>query len=198
MKTTTNLYKSFISILTVVIVILGIWTYTKAEGGQITVCVKNSGLIYVIGHDFKRMDCKKNDSLLSWNSTGQIGPRGEIGPVGPEGPRGTDGIDGIQGSIGLTGPQGLKGDTGNNGIDGVSGYERVVGPMTNNSDGSKTSIATCPLGKKVIGGGYNQTTNYIFNVRSNYPNSETEWTVTGEGSSSSLNFNSYAICVIAN
>lgn len=130
------------------------------------------------------------------------GPQGVQGTQGEQGIQGLTGsastVAGPQGPAGAVGPKGDAGADGVNGTNGISGWERVSGPMISNSDGSKTSVATCTQGKKVIGGGYSQITNYIFYVRANYPNSETEWTVTGDGSSSSLIFNAYAICVIAN
>lgn len=109
--------KFYIPFTVIAILFLGAWTYTRAVGSQITVCVKKSGLVYVIGQEFKRADCKKGDSLLSWNSEGIQGPKGEkgeqgeVGPMGPQGPKGDKGDVGEQGPIGLTGP---KGDPGVN------------------------------------------------------------------------------------
>lgn len=107
-----NNKKFHASFLVIVALFLGIWTYTRAVGSQITVCVKKSGLVYVIGQDFKRYDCKKNDSLLSWNSEGIQGPRGDTGEQGPIGLTGPRGESGPKGDVGPTGPQGVKGDKG--------------------------------------------------------------------------------------
>ncbi len=85
MKINTTLYKVS-SILLFAIVISGATlAYSKAEGNQIQVCVKKSGLIYVIGDEYKRSDCKKNDSFLSWNTAGIQGPKGEKGDKGKDG-----------------------------------------------------------------------------------------------------------------
>jgi hypothetical protein len=81
----------------------GAWSYTRAEGEQISVCVKKSGLVYVIGDEFRRQDCKKNDSLLSWNITGTQGPKGDKGDKGD------------QGDVGPMGPQGERGEKGDSG-----------------------------------------------------------------------------------
>ena len=75
--------KISVLILSVAIIFAGVWTYTKAEGGEISVCVKKSGLVYVIGSSFRKQDCKKNDSLLSWNVAGPQGPKGDKGDPGP-------------------------------------------------------------------------------------------------------------------
>lgn len=103
MKLYPTFYKVSAFVLFGIIVSGGTFAYTKAEGNQITVCVKKSGLVYVIGEEFKRSECKKNDSLLSWNMTGIQGPKGDKGDMGPEGPQG---IKGEAGPIGLQGPKG--------------------------------------------------------------------------------------------
>ncbi|MBI4708949.1 MAG: hypothetical protein HY764_01945 [Candidatus Portnoybacteria bacterium] len=54
---------------------IGLWTYTRAAGDTISVCVKKSGLVYVIGEGFRRDDCKKNDKLLTWNIQGLKGDK---------------------------------------------------------------------------------------------------------------------------
>lgn len=191
---------------------VGLFSYgvSASTANTVTICVKNSGFVYVVGQGFWAKDCGKKDRLITINSDGVPGPKGDTGLPGPKGDKGDQGLTGEQGPIGLTGPQGEKGDVGlsgaqgeigskgDNGLDGVSGWERVSGPMVTNTDGSKTSTAICSSGKKVVGGGYSQLTNYIFYVRNNYPSSENTWTVTGDGSSSSLAFNAYAICVTAN
>ena len=141
-------------VFVVVALFLGTWAYTQAEGQQITMCVKKSGFVYVVGQDFRREDCKKTDSLLSWNTAGQQGPKGdkgdaglqgiqgEIGPIGPKGDKGSDGEQGIQGEAGL---QGEKGDTG------ISGYTIVKNTVIA-TDGGYIK-AFCPLGMVPTGGG---------------------------------------------
>lgn len=79
-----------------------VWRYTRAAGDEITVCVKKDGIVHVIGEGFKRADCKKNESLLSWNTEGVQGPKGD------EGEQGLKGDKGDQGSMGERGPAGLN------------------------------------------------------------------------------------------
>jgi hypothetical protein len=64
--------------------------------------------------------------------------------VAPTGPPGKPGPQGAKGS---TGP---KGDTG---PPGISGYEFVRNSTAFDSIGEKSALATCPAGKKVVGGG---------------------------------------------
>jgi len=131
-----NNKKLLVLVFVVVALFLGTWAYTKAEGDQISMCVKKNGFVYVIGQDFRSEDCKKTDSLLSWNTSGQQGPKGdkgdtglqgiqgEVGPVGPKGDRGSDGEQGIQGQTGL---RGEKGDTGSVGPQGEPGLSAQQG-----------------------------------------------------------------------
>src|SRR3989344_7385047 len=51
------------------------WTLTHAEGTTITICVKDSGKVYVVGEGFRETDCRGHDQLLSWNIEGQPGPQ---------------------------------------------------------------------------------------------------------------------------
>jgi hypothetical protein len=116
-------------------------------------------------------------------ATGAQGEKGETGPIGPQGPAGA------QGETGATGPAGPKGDTGPAGDDGVSGYQLVTGSGSNN-----TSTASCPNGKKVIGGGANASSNAT--IGSSYPSSQTTWTVTNRAGTGSVT--AYAICATVN
>jgi len=51
----------------------------------VSVCVKKSGLVYVIGKEFRKQDCKKNDSLLIWNIQGPQGQKGDKWDTGDVG-----------------------------------------------------------------------------------------------------------------
>jgi hypothetical protein len=94
-------------------------------------------------------------------SQGNPGPQGPAGPAGPQGPAG-QGPNGAQGDPGPQGPPGPKGDpgaagpkgdTGPAGPAGASGYEvvKATTQTLNSTEGS--AVATCPAGKKVLGGG---------------------------------------------
>ena len=79
----------------------------------------------------------KNRSLLPVDFKKlPAGAAGPAGPAGPQGPAGTAGAQGAQGAP------------------GISGWERkftIVGPFDSSSP--KTGEATCPAGKKLLGGG---------------------------------------------
>lgn len=67
---------------------LSIWTFSRAAGTEISMCVKQSGASYVIGTGFAKQACNSNEQLLSFNITGPQGPQGIQGPIGPQGPEG--------------------------------------------------------------------------------------------------------------
>lgn len=73
--------KILISIeLFVVITLIGsiwLWSYAKANGEEIRVCVHKSGLMFIIGEGFQRTGCMRNEKLLSWSMRGPPGPPGQ-------------------------------------------------------------------------------------------------------------------------
>jgi len=73
--------------------VLGLWAYTKANGEEITVCVRRNGLMHVIGEGFRRTECRRNETLLSWNTQGEKGDTGEQGEKGEKGDDGEDGTE---------------------------------------------------------------------------------------------------------
>jgi hypothetical protein len=82
---------------------------------------------------------------------------------------------GPQGAAGPQGPQGPKGDKGDTGSPGISGYQRVVGPgPLLNAGEHATATASCPAGKKVIGGSASFDSGLQVDESSA---TETEWTV---------------------
>ncbi len=122
-KINMNTKKFAVLFLGLAIVFAGTWTYIKADGQQISVCVKKSGFVYVIGENFRREECKKGDSFLSWNIAGIQGPKGDKGDTGEQGPVGLTGLQGIQGErgdIGPTGPQGEPGLSAQNGAGNIA------------------------------------------------------------------------------
>jgi hypothetical protein len=97
--------------------------------------------------------------------TGAVGPQGPVGPAGPQGeqgPQGSQGLQGPQGAQGVPGTPGapgLPGAQGSKGEPGTTGYEIVqvvspAAPVTLSGFATLTATATCPVGKSVIGGGY--------------------------------------------
>lgn len=146
--------------------------------------------------------------------TGDKGPVGDIGPSGPQGlpgDKGPTGNKGPQGDPGTfnpenliipTGVPGTNGTNGTNGKDGVSGYIRMVGssmPLTQST--LATTSVSCPEGKVVIGGGFqNQDTtlNSNYHMIASYPDSNNSWTVSVyKTSSTGGSITPYAICITA-
>jgi hypothetical protein len=133
----------------------------------ITACVSdsNGSVRIVAGAD----ECRSNETDLTWNQQGLQGVQGPQGEAGPQG---------LQGPQGEAGPQGPQGIPGTNGTNGVSGYQRVFSDFVNvPSGGSATARATCPNGKKALGGGYVISDNVY--VQTNNPpiNEDSVWQV---------------------
>lgn len=83
----------------------------------------------------------KNGTLLKGDfKAGQL-------PVGPAGPTG------LAGPAGPAGPSGATGAAGPTGASGVSGYELVQTGSGVDSTSPKYVSASCPAGKKPVGGG---------------------------------------------
>jgi hypothetical protein len=134
---------------------------------------------------------------------GPPGPKGEDGLPGPQGPAGEPGVPGVQGpkgDAGAAGEPGPAGEPGAPGLNGVSGWEIVYSDAAYGS-ADQTAVATCPAGKKVIGGGpFSEVASGTFtiNIYRSYPSAENEWTVSGyRANSTTWKLTAYAVCVTA-
>ena len=113
---------------------------TAVAGALITGAnVKNNSIagIDILNESLGTKDVR-NGTLLPKDFKGGVLPAGPQGPQGPQGPGG---------------PQGPAG------TNGVTGHEIVYDTSPTNSDAEKVLTATCPAGKKVVGGG-----GYAFNL----------------------------------
>ncbi len=123
---------------------------------------------------------------------GEQGPKGDKGDTGPQGIQGATGLQGEQGpkgdtgAKGETGPQGPKGDKGDTGPQGpagsgggMSGYERVSSTSSSTESGTVTQTASCPSGKKVVGGGFT-VSDFVkdYYLLSSNATSDSVWSVT--------------------
>lgn len=79
--------------------------------------------------------CGPNETAVSWAETGPPGPPGPQGLTAPAGPAGP------QGPAGPAGPA------------GATGYEVVLTESAFDTTDFKAQSATCPDGKKAVGGG---------------------------------------------
>ena len=99
------------------------------QGGVINGCYRNSnGGLRVI--DSATGDaCSNHETAIQWNQAGLQGPAGLEGPAGAQGPAGPAGPG------------------------GATGYEVVRANGEFNTANFKVQSATCPAGKKAVGGG---------------------------------------------
>jgi hypothetical protein len=102
---------------------------------------------------------------------GPVGPKGNAGPRGPEGdtgPAGPEGRNGAKGDTGATGHAGLTGPIGPRGLEGPPGPQGEPGKLTASQivagspasrdraqpgDSTPSSVAVCPAGTVLLGGG---------------------------------------------
>jgi hypothetical protein len=154
-------------VINVVLISLMSVTLVSAHGGDtalIHACVASSGAIRIVGAN---VACTGKDTALDWNIQG---PKGPIGPIGPQGEQGPEGLPGPQGSAGISGLEVVSNTLEPNPLD----QHYIQGS------------ATCPTGKKVIGGGYGLDGAYQgATVTSNRPYISVdppreEWGVSGE------------------
>ena len=140
-----------------VIALLFSLTGTAVAGALITGAnVKNGSLT---GADVKTNSLGstdiKNGTIKAIDIKGGQFPTGPQGPQGPEGPQGPGG------------PQGPA---------GLSGLQIVTTFTALNSNPFKPMTATCPVGKRVVGGGaYIQGATNQVGIVASYPASSTTW-----------------------
>lgn len=70
--------------------------------------------------------------------------------------------------------QGPPGEPGPPGADGVSGYERVISSF-GHPPGSYSETVTCPPGKNVLSGGWNDNSSGAIDIELSWPVSDTAW-----------------------
>jgi hypothetical protein len=115
------------------------------------------------------LDVRKQ-SLTPAHVKGLRSLAGPAGPTGPAGPAGAPGPAGAQGQAGPAGPQGAP---------GLSSLSYVSTTSANDTVDSKSITATCPGGKKALGGGASLggTMNNVV-IRTSRFDSTTSWAVT--------------------
>jgi hypothetical protein len=127
------------TLATLVLVTLGLAAgiaYATIPDGNGTIhgCYRKSGgALRVV--DKAVINCASNETSLSWNVQGMPGAQG------PQGPSGQQGQQGPEGPRGPAGP-------------GFTGFEVVTNTVQSGDSAFVLSIADCPPGKRVIGGGY--------------------------------------------
>ena len=173
-------------VFTVVLLSLMSVTYVSAHGGNTALihsCVNNtSGEIKIIAAN---ANCPSNYRSLDWNIQGPAGTQGPIGPVGPVGPIGPVGSTGPMGPQGLQGEHGPQGDPGPQGVQGIQGPAGISGleivHIFNRFENQARfdAYADCPVGKSVLGGGYQIGSNNVnISALANGSSGLSRWVVT--------------------
>ena len=100
--------------------------------GVIYACVVRDGTLRIVSD---ANQCKRGETLLTWNIMGPQGPKGDTGATGATGPAG---LTGATGATGPEGPQGPQGEAGPQGEQGLPGNLALAGQ-------------NCPLGQYLRG-----------------------------------------------
>jgi hypothetical protein len=130
-------------------------------------------------------------------STKQIKPSVLSSLHGSKGPRGLQGAQGAQGLAGPAGAAGAAGGAGTAGTFTTADVTTVIGSAPSSvaiNGGTGTSVASCPSGSTVIGGGYTwaQTTPPNVTVSADLPQSTTAWVVTIQNNSTTTATGAFA------
>lgn len=110
--------------------------------------------------------------------------------------KGDKGEPGAAGAKGDRGDKGDKGDKGDPGPAGVTGLQRVFGPGTSIPAGGTTSLfASCPSGKRVLGGGASAGNSTQGIVYSSVPNTDTSWAAgVRNPTAGAITYQAWAVC----
>lgn len=112
---------------------------------------------------------------------GATGPKGDTGPAGPIGLTGAAGPTGPKGDTGPQGPIGLTGPAGPAGQSPTFSIVRVTNSTPTDTTETKTIAAVCPVGKSLVGGGFEVDSAKVKNPNivpeDNYPSAAGTWSV---------------------
>jgi hypothetical protein len=96
---------------------------------------------------------------------------------------------GQKGEKGEKGDKGAKGDKGDKGDPGLSGYSIVQGTTVSTTNAFQAASATCPAGKRPLGGGgFTQTPGAGVSIRNSFPTGQT-WLVVVEAKTPGAGWN---------
>jgi Collagen triple helix repeat (20 copies) len=186
--------------------------YAKGPGPRVTQftgCIQTKGdKLTARNFKLRQGPCLKGEQATSWpppSAPGAAGPAGAQGPAGPRGfdggrgPAGPAGAIGLPGAVGPAGPAGVAGATGPTGPTGVATVQRVQGPTEIGSGGMGTlspiSVAACPTGTTLVGGGFTQAGGTI---AASFPNSAADsWQAQSANNTAAVvtfSVTAYALC----
>jgi len=135
-------------------IVVALLLTTIAQATELTVCVKKTGAMYLIGPEYRRHACRvRGETQMTLNT------------VGPQGPQGDPGPQGLKGDLGEQGPAGADGTT----IPCLTqvGTEAIFeGCNVNIRNGSGSTFTQNSLGNLVVG--YNEETDRVNDRRGSH------------------------------
>lgn len=118
------------------VVMVAVAVLSAASADALVLCAKGKSGVVKEGAPLKvRTACKAKEVQVDPDATGLRGPQG---------PAGANGADGAAGAAGAAGAPGLS---------GVEVVTQAGNVITDNSLATSSATASCPAGKKVLGGG---------------------------------------------
>jgi Collagen triple helix repeat (20 copies) len=149
-----------------------------------------------VADDAKRLNGRRSSPAGLPNTIPVVGADGKLpatlGTVGPQGPKGDPGPKGDKGSKGDKGP---KGDAGPQGAPGMTGYQVATGGSPADSSSRKFARASCPVGKRVVGGGHSIPYTGSYEIIRSYPDGNTWYVIADHTGGGSWAVTAYAVCV---
>ena len=141
------------------------WAVTSASDKFVACAMKSNGALRLVA---AAKDCRKSERAVTWNASGQPGPRG---PAGARGLAGEDGVDGLDGDDGDDGDDGLDGEDGVDGEDGAPGpasepkWLYVFADASVPLGTSPVTLGPCPSQvPQAVNGGYQPGTTPVASV----------------------------------
>jgi hypothetical protein len=152
-----------------------------------------------VADDAKRLNGRKSSVAGLANTIPVVGPDGKLpaslGSIGQPGPKGDKGPKGDRGDKGPKGDPGVQGPLGPQGAPGTSGLQVATGSSPTDVSSRKFARASCPVGKRVVGGGHSIQYTGSYEIIASRPEG-TSWSIVadhqGGGKWAVI---AYAICV---
>lgn len=150
-----------------------------------------------VADDAKRLNGRKSSVAGLANTIPVVGPDGKLpaslGAIGLPGPKGDKGDKGPKGD---KGDRGLPGTPGPQGAPGISAYQVATGSSPQDASGRKFARASCPAGKRVLGGGHSIPYTGSYEIIRSYPEGNTWYVIADHDGGGTWAVIAYAVCVI--
>ena len=148
-----------------------------------------------VADNAKRLNGHRSSADGAPNSIPVVGADGKLpaslGAIGLPGPKGDKGAKGDKGDKGLPGTPGAPGTPG------VSGLQMATGSSPTDASSRKFARASCPAGKRVVGGGHSIQYTGSYEIIASRPEGSSWSIVADHQGGGTWAVIAYAMCVTA-